>query len=104
MWDKYKTKFACNRLEFGVINGNILKYSINCNFDDFILILADHYNVDFLFADPANGKTVINYIDEELTKTSKNGEWKLNQLREMKKVILEKRKYNPATHEFDTVK
>ena len=36
MWNKYKTKFFCDSLGFNVSNGNLLKFTMNFNFPDFI--------------------------------------------------------------------
>ncbi len=104
MWDKYKYKFACDGLGFNVPNGNILKMAINYNFDDFIYLLGDNYNVDFMFKDPADGKTFVQYLNEEIAKTSKNGLGRIRLMREIKEYILEERKYNRITKMFEVVK
>ena len=101
MWNKYKTKFSCESLGFNVINGNILKYTMNFNFPDFIYYLGDNYNIDFMFEDPADGKTFIEYLDEEISKTSKNGPGRISEMKEIKTFVLTKRKYNSVTKVFD---
>lgn len=104
MWNKYKTKFSCDSLGFHVSNGNILKFTLNFNFPDFTYYMGDYYNVDFMFVDPADGKTVVEYIDEEIANTAKNGSGRIRELKEVKAFILEKRKYNPKEQRFEPVK
>ena len=104
MWNKYKTKFACDSLEFNVPNGNVLKFTLNFNFPDFVYYMGDYYNVDFMFIDPADGKTIIQYLDEEISKTIKNGPERIRELKEVRAFILEKRIYNPKEQNFFPVK
>jgi hypothetical protein len=103
MWNKYKTKFSCDSLGFNVTNGNILKYTMNFNFSDFIYYMGDNYNIDFMFVDPADGKTIIEYFDKEIV-SGKYGDGKIREMNEVKSFILEKRKYNPKEQRFDPVK
>ena len=103
MWNKYKTKFACDSLEFNVPNGNVLKFTLNFNFPDFVYYMGDYYNVDFMFIDPADGKTIIQYLDEEIA-SGKYGLGKIKEMNEVRSFILEKRKYNPKEQNFFRVK
>ena len=104
MWNKYKTKFSCDSLGFNVPNGNVLKFAMNFNFADFVYYMGDYYNVDFMFVDPADGKTIIQYLDEEIAKTNKYGSGKIKEMTEVKAFILEKRIYNPKEQNFFPVK
>jgi antitoxin component YwqK of YwqJK toxin-antitoxin module len=104
MWDKYKLKFACDYLGFNVINGNILKFAMNFNFPDFIYLMGDNYNVDFMFIDPADGKTFAQYLDEEMAKTKKYGSEKIMEMQEIKDYILTRKKYDPKTQLFEVEK
>jgi len=104
MWDKYKTKFVCDALGFGVPNGNILKYTVNFNFPDFIYLMGEYYNIDFMFVDPADNKTIIQYLDEAMAKTYLYSEGKIKEMQEVKEYLLEKRVYNPKTELFEAVK
>ena len=104
MWNKYKTKFSCDSLGFHIPNGNILKFTLNFNFADFIYYMGDNYNVDFMFVDPADDKTVIQYLDEEISDTKKNGLGRIREMKEVKAMVLEKRKYNPKEQMFEPVK
>ena len=79
MWNKYKTNFSCDSLGFNVPNGNVFKFTLNFNFADFIYYMGDNYNVDFMFIDPADGKTIVQYLDEEISKTNKYGSGKIRE-------------------------
>lgn len=104
MWNKYRTKFACDSLGFNVPNGNVLKFTMNFNFPDFIYCMGDHYNVDFMFIDPADGKSIIMYLDEEISKTNKYGPGKIREMNEVRDYILSDKKYNPQEQLFEEVK
>jgi hypothetical protein len=104
MWNKYKTYFSCDSLGFHIPNGNILKFTLNFNFADFIYYMGDNYNIDFLFIDPADGKTVLQYLDEEISDTRKNGAGRIREMKEVKAFILEKREYDSKEQMFKAVK
>jgi hypothetical protein len=104
MWNKHRTKFACDSLEFNVPNGNVLKFTMNFNFPDFIYWVGNKYNLDFTFIDPADGKTIIQYLDEEISKTTKYGLGKIKEMNLVRTFILAKRKYNPKEQNFYPVK
>ena len=100
MWNKYRTKFACDSLGFSIPNGNILKFTLNFNFADFVYYMGDYYNVDFTFVDPADGKTLLEYLDKEISNTNMNGAGRIRELKEVRAFILEKRIYNPKEQNF----
>ena len=104
MWNIYKTKFACDSLEFNVPNGNVLKFAMNFNFPDAIYLLVDHYGLDVTFIDPADGLSFIGYLDQEISKTKKFGPGKIEEMIQVKKDVLMEMKYNPKTKEFEPVK
>jgi hypothetical protein len=104
MWNKYKTYFSCDSLGFHIPNGNILKFTLNFNFADFIYYMGDNYNIDFMFIDPADGKTVLQYLDEEISDTGKNGAGRIREMKEVKAFILEKREYDSKEQMFKAVK
>ena len=104
MWNKYRTKFACDSLEFGVPNGNVLKFAMNFNFADFVYYMGDYYNVDFTFVDPADGKTLLEYLDKEISNNNMNGAGRIRELKEVRTFILEKRIYNPKEQNFFPIK
>ena len=104
MWNKYKSNFSCDSLGFSIPNGNILKFTLNFNFADFIYYMGDYYNVDFTFVDPADGKTLLEYLDKEISNTNMNGAGRIRELKEVRAFILEKRIYNPKEQNFFPIK
>jgi hypothetical protein len=91
MWNKYRTQFSCDSLGFNVSNGNVLKFGMSFNFPDFIYILVDNFDFDLDFKDPADNKTVIEYLTEEIAKTQKFGPGKIREMEEIKKVLEEQK-------------
>jgi hypothetical protein len=91
MWNTYRTKFACDSLEFNVPNGNILKFSMNFNFPDFIYTMVNTYDLDMDFKDPADNKTIIEYLDEEIAKTTKFGVGKIKEMKEVRALLVEQK-------------
>jgi hypothetical protein len=104
MWNKYKTKFACDSLGFNVPNGNILKFCMNFNFSDFIYTLVDKYGLDVMFVDPADKLTFIGYLNQEINKTSLYGSGKIMEMEEVKRDVTMEMKYNPVEQLFEPVK
>lgn len=91
MWNKYRTNFACDSLGFNVPNGNVLKFAMNFNFPDFIYLMVDNYDFDLDFKDPADNKTVIEYLTQEIAKTSLYGAGKIREMLEIKAVLEEQK-------------
>lgn len=104
MWNKYKTKCACDSLGFNVPGGNLLKFVINFDFDDWYYLMVETYNLDILFVDPADGKTLTQYLDEEIAKTNKYGPDRLKEMKEIGDDIFIPKKYNPITQLFEMIK
>ena len=65
-WNKYKSKCKCDSVNFTVPNGNLLKFSINQSMPDFIDTLVSNYGLDINFIDPADGKNVLDYLNDEI--------------------------------------
>lgn len=68
MWNKYKEKFICpgdtgTRLH----NANVLKYSMDSGFSSFLITAIKKYELDVNFKDPMDGKTVLDFVSEQLT-------------------------------------
>ena len=91
MWNKYRTNFACDSLGFNVPNGNVLKFTMNFNFPEFIYYMIDNYDLDMDFKDPADNKTIIEYLNEELAKTKKYGSGKIIEMTEVKTALEEQK-------------
>ena len=104
MWNKYKTKCKCDSLGFNVPNGNIAKYVINFNFPEFYYFLKENYNLDFDYTDPADGKNLAKYLDEEIAKTNKYGAGKLSEMQKIRDDLKKTYKYNPTKEIFEIVK
>ncbi len=72
-WNNYRTKCKCDAINFNIPNGNILKYSIAKNTFDFIETLVLDYELDINFADPADGKNLLDYVNDEIEKMKVQG-------------------------------
>ncbi|MGS0746899.1 hypothetical protein [Halpernia sp. GG3] len=72
-WNKYKTNCTCDSVSFNIPNGNILKFSIAKNFLDFLDTFVLNYNLDINFIDPADGKNLLDYLNDEIEKLKTNG-------------------------------
>lgn len=72
-WNKYKTKCKCDSLGFNVPNGNILKFSISQSMPDFMDTIVSTYGLDINFKDPADGKNVLDYLNDEIERFKKGG-------------------------------
>ena len=65
MWNKYREKFRCYNTSSAANEKNILKFSIDSGFTVFISEFA-HYNLDANFKDPADGKTVLDFLKDQI--------------------------------------
>lgn len=92
MWDTYRTKFSCDSLGFHIPNGNVLKFTLNFNFPDFIYYMVDNYDLDMDFKDPADNKTVFDYLDEEIANTKMNGPGRIREMKEVKAALEEQKR------------
>jgi hypothetical protein len=72
-WDTYRKDFYCSEDGFAVKEGNILKYSVYHGFPTFVNGIVKHYDLDINFKDPADGKTVLDYIQSEIVMFKKLG-------------------------------
>lgn len=72
-WNKYKTKCKCDSLGFNLPNGNLLKFSIAQSMPDFMDKIVSTYGLDINFKDPADGKNVLDYLNDEIEKYKKTG-------------------------------
>lgn len=104
MWNQYRSQIKCDQLGFGLPNGNIAKFVINFNFPDWYYLLKDNYNLDFDYADPADGKTLAQWLDQEIAKTYLYGSGKIKEMQEIRDDLKKTYKYNPADQTFEIVK
>jgi len=70
-WSKYKTSCKCDALDFGLPNGNLLKFALSQHMPDVIETLADTYGLDINFTDPADGLNLLDYIIGEIERLKK---------------------------------
>lgn len=65
MFEKYYAEFGCDDPGFLVPNGNILKYAVNQEFENFIYGMVEEFGIDINIKDPADGKTLLDFILDE---------------------------------------
>lgn len=68
MFKRYYDEFGCDNTGFLVAQGNILKYAINQEFEYFIYGVAEDFGVDLNMKDPADGKTLMDFIADEIAR------------------------------------
>jgi hypothetical protein len=66
MWNKYRTSFSCNYPGLKVPQGNVTKMSVDTGFTTFLMDAVKEYKLDMNFKDPIDGKTVLDFINEEI--------------------------------------
>lgn len=67
MWNKYEDRLVCDTIAFSVIGGNIIKATILVQNNNFLELLIN-WKVNFNRIDPADNRTVLDYIRDELNK------------------------------------
>ena len=72
-WLKYKLWCKQESTTFSVLNGNILKFAISQRHPQFVETLAETYGLDINFIDPADGKNVLDYLNEEIANRRVDG-------------------------------
>lgn len=70
MWKENEETLICNNTQFDVSNGNLIKFAVTVNFDEFILDAAD-WKVNFNKVDKTDGRTVLDYVQSAIDQ-SKN--------------------------------
>jgi hypothetical protein len=65
-WEENKLKCKCDALGFP--NGNLLKYSISQSFPDLLDTFTSIYDLDINFIDPADGKNVLDYLNDQIAR------------------------------------
>ncbi|MBC7381923.1 MAG: hypothetical protein H7296_02890 [Bacteroidia bacterium] len=71
-WNNHKTKFRCQSSAFNIDNGNILKFAVVNGFKTFLETIVGTYNMDINFIDPADNRNVLDYVNDELKKSTCN--------------------------------
>ena len=67
MWSKYEDKLVCDTISFSITGGNIIKATVMTENRDFLNTLV-RWNVNFNRVDPADNRTVLDYIKDQLDK------------------------------------
>ena len=65
MFAKYYAEFGCDSTGFSIAQGNILKYAVNQEFENFIYGMVEEFGIDINIKDPADGKTLLDFILDE---------------------------------------
>ncbi len=71
MWKKYYAEFGCDNSGFLTPNGNILKYSVNQEFELFVDGVVEEFGLDINLPDPADGKTLLDFVLDEINRYKK---------------------------------
>lgn len=66
MWNKYGQNFRCYNTMSVANERNIAKYSVDSGFTVFISEAVKKYNLDMNFKDPADGKTVLDFLKDQI--------------------------------------
>lgn len=87
LWEKYREDFGCDSTGFPIEMGNVLKYSVYNRFSGFVDSVVKQYNLDINFKDPADGKTVLDFIKEETARSQRmaNSKERVKELEELYK-------------------
>lgn len=82
MWNKYKEEFRCDgHSDVTLDNANVLKFSVDTGFSEFLFAAVKKYELDVNFKDPTDGKTILDFVEAQLkyyrnsTFTSKANEY-----------------------------
>jgi len=69
MWNKYREEFRCyNFTGVSVADANVAKFSMDTGLTSFLVIAVKKYKLDMNFIDPADGKTLMDFLKEQLEK------------------------------------
>lgn len=66
MWNKFRENFRCYNIPNSIATDmNILKFSMDIGFTSFIHEAVRRYHLDVNFIDPADGKTVLDFVTDQ---------------------------------------
>ncbi len=65
VFEKYYAEFGCDGTGFLVPYGNILKYAVNQEFENFVYGMVEEFGININIKDPADGKTLLDFILDE---------------------------------------
>ncbi|HMI79296.1 MAG TPA: hypothetical protein VK484_10915 [Ferruginibacter sp.] len=75
MWRRFFAEFGCDDSGFLVPQGNILKYAVNQEFEYFVDGVVEEFDLDINLKDPADGKTLLDFVLDEVARYKKNPEY-----------------------------
>lgn len=101
MWNKNKENFRCYNFPTSIATDlNILKFSLDIGFTSFIYEAVKKYKLDMNFIDPADGKTVLDFVKEQeelIRKTPPVNTSKADEYQKIYKMLVE----NGAKHNWE---
>ncbi len=97
MWRKYYAEFGCDDSGFPSPNGNILKYAVNQEWEYFIDGVVEEFDLNINLKDPADGKTLLDFVSDEIIRYKKNPEFK-NKVKELEEIYNHLKKDLKAKH------
>jgi hypothetical protein len=72
-WNKYFNECKCFKDDFVMIGGNVLKYAAQNTFEEFFYEIFTRYKLNLNFIDPADGKTLLDFVDQEYKRIKQIG-------------------------------
>lgn len=67
MWNKYKEEFRCyGHSDVTLHNANVLKFSVDTGYSEFLFTAIKKYELDVNFKDPTDNKTILDFVESEL--------------------------------------
>jgi hypothetical protein len=74
MWLKNRENFRCYKYDgVSVPDGNVLKFSMDSGFSTFLVTAVKKYNLDMNFKDPADGKTIMDFLKSSMERYRQAG-------------------------------
>lgn len=70
LWRENSDKLLCDTARLNVANGNILKFAAHRGLGQFIIDAAEKWQVDLNIIDKSDGRTVLDYIRDEIAITA----------------------------------
>jgi hypothetical protein len=82
MWETYYKEFGCDSSGFLVAQGNVLKYSVNQEFEYFVDGVVEEFGLNINLKDPSDGKTLLDFTLDEINryKGDKDFQYKVPEL------------------------
>ena len=72
LWDREADSFHCSANEFNVPHGSILKYAVSRQSKAFLNDAIYTWKLNLNQVDASDGRTVLDYIDDEMAKVSRD--------------------------------